>query len=81
MSATVLITGANGFIGSHFTKFMESQGHKVVPIDVVPRAPDLTLLGVRAASHLMNVTDGAAFRALCEKERPTHYFMPPTAPR
>ena len=41
-------------------------------IDVVPRAPDLTLLGVKATSHLMNVTDSAAFRALCEKERPTH---------
>ena len=41
MAAIVLITGANGFIGSHFTKLMESEGHKVVPIDVVPRAQDL----------------------------------------
>jgi len=81
MSATVLITGANGFIGSHFTKLMESSGHKVVPIDVVPRAPDLTLLGVSTTSHLMNVTDGAAFRALCEKERPTHLFHAAHPPR
>jgi iron(III) transport system substrate-binding protein len=35
MPATVLITGANGFIGSHVTKLLESLGHKVVPIDPV----------------------------------------------
>jgi ABC-type Fe3+ transport system substrate-binding protein len=33
MPASVLITGANGFIGSHVTNLMESLGHKVVPID------------------------------------------------
>jgi ABC-type Fe3+ transport system substrate-binding protein len=33
MSAIALITGANGFIGSHVTKLLESLGHKVVPID------------------------------------------------
>jgi len=81
MSATVLITGANGFIGSHCTKLMESAGHKVVAIDVAPRAPDLTLLGVKATSHLMNVTDSPAFRALCEKERPTHLFHAAHPPR
>ena len=81
MSVTVLITGANGFIGSHCTKLMESAGHKVVAIDVVPRAPDLTLLGIKATSHLMNVTDSAGFRALCEKERPTHLFHAAHPPR
>ena len=29
----------------------------------------------------MNVTDGAAFRALCEKERPTHVFHAAHPPR
>src|SRR4249920_1476982 len=81
MASTVLITGANGFIGSHFTKLMESQGHKVVPIDVVPRAPDLALLGIQTTSQLMNVADSAAFRALCEKERPTHLFHAAHPPR
>jgi len=81
MTATVLITGANGFIGSHVTRLLESQGHKVVPMDVVPRARDLSLLGIESASHLMNVTDGAAFRALCEKERPTHLFHAAHPPR
>jgi UDP-glucose 4-epimerase len=81
MSATVLITGANGFIGSHCTKLIESLGHQVVPMDVVPRPPDLTLLGIATPSHLMNVTDGDSFRALCEKERPTHVFHAAHPPR
>jgi nucleoside-diphosphate-sugar epimerase len=67
MPATVLITGANGFIGSHVTKLMESLGHKAVPMDVVPRSPDLSLLGINTPSHIMNVTDTDGFRALCEK--------------
>ena len=81
MPSTVLITGANGFIGSHTTRLMESLGHKVVPIDVVPRSSDLSLLDIKAASHLMNVTDPAAFRELCEKERPTHVFHAAHPPR
>jgi UDP-glucose 4-epimerase len=81
MPSTILITGANGFIGSHTTLFMESLGHKVVAIDVVPRSPDLSLLGIKTTSHLMNVTDAAAFRALCEKERPSHVFHAAHPPR
>jgi UDP-glucuronate 4-epimerase len=79
--AIILITGANGFIGSHTTLLLESAGHRVVPIDVVPRSPDLSLLGIKTTSHLMNVTDGTAFRALCEKERPTHVFHAAHPPR
>jgi UDP-glucose 4-epimerase len=81
MPATVLITGANGFIGSHVTKLMEALGHKIVSIDVLPRATDLSLLGIKASSHIMNVTDGVAFRALCEQERPTHIFHAAHPPR
>ncbi|HEY3166229.1 MAG TPA: NAD(P)-dependent oxidoreductase [Candidatus Binatia bacterium] len=79
--ASILITGANGFIGSHTTLLMESLGHRVVPIDVVPRSPDLSLLGIKAPSHIMNVTDAATFRALCEKEKPTHIFHAAHPPR
>jgi nucleoside-diphosphate-sugar epimerase len=79
--ASILITGANGFIGSHTTLLMESLGHKVVPIDIVPRSPDLSLLGIKAPSHIMNVTDAATFRALCEKEKPTHIFHAAHPPR
>jgi nucleoside-diphosphate-sugar epimerase len=81
MAATILITGANGFIGSYTTVLMESLGHKVVPIDVVPRSPDLSLLGIQTASHLMNVTDAPVFRTLCEKEKPTHVFHAAHPPR
>src|SRR6266508_722297 len=81
MPSTVLITGANGFISSHTTRLMESLGHKVVPIDVVARSADLSLLKINTTSHIMNVTDTAPFRALCEKERPTHIFHAAHPPR
>ncbi len=79
--AIVLVTGANGFIGSHTTALLESLDHKVIPIDVVPRSPDLSLLGIKSTSRIMNVTDGAAFRALCEKERPAYVFHAAHPPR
>jgi nucleoside-diphosphate-sugar epimerase len=79
--AKILITGANGFIGSHVSKLMESLGHQIVPLDVMPRSPDLLLLGIRTAGHIMNVTDAAAFRAICEQERPTHLFHAAHPPR
>jgi nucleoside-diphosphate-sugar epimerase len=60
---------------------MESLGHKVIAIDVVPRSADLSLLGINAQSHIMNVTDAGAFRALCEKEKPTHVFHAAHPPR
>jgi nucleoside-diphosphate-sugar epimerase len=79
--AVVLVTGANGFIGSHVTLLLESLGHQVTAMDVVPRSPELSLLGVKTYSHLLDVTDGAAFRALCEKERPSHIFHAAHPPR
>src|ERR671924_680274 len=81
MPTTVLITGANGFIGSHTTLLIESLGHKVVPVDAVPRSMDLSLLGIKTASHLMDVTDAVAFRELCDKEKPTHIFHAAHPPR
>jgi UDP-glucose 4-epimerase len=74
MAHSILITGANGFIGSHTTLLMESLGHRVIPVDVVPRSPDLSLLGIKTPSRLMSVTDSTAFRALCDTEKPTHIF-------
>ncbi|HUK39662.1 MAG TPA: NAD(P)-dependent oxidoreductase [Candidatus Acidoferrales bacterium] len=79
--STILITGANGFIGSHTMLLMESIGHKVVAIDVVPRSADLSLLEIKTPSHIMNVTDADAFRALCERNRPTHVFHAAHPPR
>lgn len=81
MTSIVLITGANGFIGSHTTLLMESLGHKVIPVDAVPRSADLSLLGIKASSHLMDITDAAALRKLCEQEKPTHLFHAAHPPR
>jgi len=81
MASTVLVTGANGFIGSHATLLLESLGHKVIPVDAVPRSTDLLLLGVKTFSHIMDVTDGAAFRGLCDAEKPTHIFHAAHPPR
>jgi len=81
MTYAILITGANGFIGSHTTLLMESLGHNVIPVDVVPRSADLSLLGIKTPSHIMDVTDGAAFRAICDREKPTHIFHAAHPPR
>lgn len=74
MAATVLITGANGFIGSHATLLFESLGHKIVPLDIVPRSRDLSLLPIKSQSHELDVTDTRAFTDLCRKEKITHIF-------
>jgi nucleoside-diphosphate-sugar epimerase len=50
-------------------------------MDVVPRSPDLSLLDIKTPSHIMNVTDSDSFRALCEKERPSHLFHAAHPPR
>jgi nucleoside-diphosphate-sugar epimerase len=81
MSSTILITGANGFIGSHFTRLMESLGNRVVPVDVLPRSTELSLLEIQTPSHIMDVTDATAFRQLCDKEHPTHIFHAAHPPR
>lgn len=81
MPHKILVTGANGFIGSHTTQLLESLGHEVIAIDVVPRSPDLSLLGIHSSSHLLNITDAPAFRELCARERPTHIFHAAHPPR
>jgi nucleoside-diphosphate-sugar epimerase len=81
MASTVLITGANGFIGSHTTLLLESLGHKVIPVDAMPRSTDLSLLGINTPSHIMDVTDSTAFRKLCDDEKPTHLFHAAHPPR
>ncbi len=70
--ACVLVTGANGFIGSHTVLHLESLGCRVVPVDVAPRSANLSLLPVAAPSILMDVTDAPAFASLCREKAVTH---------
>src|SRR3990172_2518635 len=81
MAHKVLVTGANGFIGSHTTLLLESLGHEVIPIDAVPRSADLSLLGIKTPSRIVDVTDAKAFRAVCNQEKPTHIFHAAHPPR
>lgn len=74
MAHTILITGANGFIGSHATLVLESLGHKVLPLDLFQRSPDLSLLGVKTPSVIMDVTDASRLLSFCASEKPTHIF-------
>src|ERR1051325_9525924 len=81
MQQKILITGANGFIGSHTSRLLETLGQSIIPIDVVARSPRLAPLGTKTPSHLMNVTDTREFRALCEREQPTQIFNAAHPPR
>jgi nucleoside-diphosphate-sugar epimerase len=81
MAATILITGADGFISSHTTLFFESLGARVVPVDVTPRSDDLSLLPVATPTRRLDVTDAAAFREVCVKEQVTHIVHAAHPPR
>lgn len=74
MAAVILITGANGFIGSHATSLFESLGHRVVPIDIFQRSHDLALLPIRTTTHELDVTDSVPFLELCKAHGVTHIF-------
>jgi nucleoside-diphosphate-sugar epimerase len=74
MAPCILITGANGFIGSYTTLLFESLGHRVLPLDVKPRPDDLSILPVATSTRELDVTDSTAIRELCKKEKVTHIF-------
>ena len=80
MAHTVLVTGANGFIGSHTTLLMESLGHKVIPVDAVPRSTDLSLLGITTSSHIMDVTDDPLSESFATRKSRRISFTPLTRP-
>ena len=81
MAATVLITGANGFIGSHAVLLFESAGHRVVGIDVLPRSKDLSVLPIKCQTAILDVTDTRALGEMCRKENVTHIFHAAHPPR
>lgn len=72
MASVVLITGANGFIGTYVTLFFESLGHRVVPVDIQPPTYDLSLLPIKASSAKLDVTANKDLSKLCRKRKITH---------
>jgi UDP-glucose 4-epimerase len=72
MTSTVLITGANGFLGSHATLLFESLGHRVVPIDIASRSRDLSLLPIKLSTIKLDMTNTKGLLKLCRKNKVTH---------
>jgi UDP-glucose 4-epimerase len=72
MNPRVLITGANGFIGSHTLLELERHGAKVVATDALPRHPDLDLLRITTPTQLFDIRDRAQLVSLCADGGITH---------
>lgn len=81
MPEAILITGANGFIGSYTVSRLESMHRVVVPVDVVPRSRELSLLPISTPTRVLDVTATEGLRELCRKERVTHIFHAAHPPR
>lgn len=62
--ARVLVTGAGGFLGRHVVHRLEARGVRVI---AAARSAAAT-----GQSVPLDITDGAAVRALLARERPTH---------
>ncbi len=72
MASVVLITGGTGFIGSYATLLFESMGHRVVPVDLLPPAHDLSLLPIKVRNNCLDVTDYRTLTRLCKSTKVTH---------
>ena len=70
--SAVLVTGANGFVGSHTVMYLESLGYRVVPADVLPRSHNLSLLAINTPTTCFDATDATAFNDICRREGVTH---------
>ncbi len=72
MASIVLITGANGLIGTYVSLLFESLGHRVVPVDILPPFHDLSLLPIKVSNIKLDVTDYRALSKLCKRRKVTH---------
>ena len=72
--ATVLVTGAAGFIGSHTCEHLLAAGHRVVGVDNfrTGRPENLGAVGGHPSFRFVNVdvTDGIAFEAVVAEAKP-----------
>lgn len=74
----ILITGTAGFIGSHLSKKLISQGHEVVGIDNINDYYDVTIKEDRLKSigtenftfHKINLEDDASMDEIFKNEKP-----------
>lgn len=79
--ATMIVTGAAGFIGSHLSRRLLASGHRVLGIDNFDRfyarsAKEQNLASIDGdfEFHEADILDAAAMRALAERERPEAIF-------
>jgi phosphoribosylglycinamide formyltransferase 2 len=71
-SATRVMLLGSGELGKEVTIALQRLGCEVIAVDRYPNAPGMQ---VAHRSHVIAMTDGAALRALVEKERP-HLVVP-----
>lgn len=73
MKNTALVTGAEGFIGSHLTKFLQAKGWNVVGTFLsdnpppFPKSPNLSFVQC-------DLRDGQRVTQIVEQSQPTHIF-------
>ena len=73
---TILVTGGAGFIGSNFARHAISSGYKVITLDALTYAGNVTnLIEINANSNHQfvegSITDGRLVRELLETHQPT----------
>ncbi len=69
----ILITGINGFAGSHLTQYLRDlEGVEIAGLDLAPPRADSTggAAGTAIPVHCCDLTDAGAVRAALEEERP-----------
>jgi len=73
MTKIALVTGAEGFIGSHLVKFLQARGWKVIGSYLNARTPSFPKLP-RLTFTRCDLRDGRRVMQILKQYRPTHVF-------